>query len=247
MLQVEHLTHQPMAPTRAASPGVSLLQRIVDLKGVASAELASLGLLMCQCRYRRGETIQVEGAPYEGLLLILSGHIRASRSSAKGREKIFLVMGPGDILNLPSIILGRPAVASVVALEPTTICVIPTAQLVEAIHRDHAFALSMLRHLAESTISLTDAMTDQALLDVGARVAKVLLSHPGRVLRPRRRRGHVLTLTQEELAALVGSTRVVVARCIKDLREAEAIHQTRGKIEVLHRGYLRDLVQRGSK
>ena len=75
---------------------------------------------------------------------------------------------------------------------------------------------------------LTQALEDVMLLDVPSRLAKYLLDSGNGQADP-----HALTLTQDELAAAVGSTRVTVNKVLADFEHRGLIRVARRHIDVL--------------
>jgi CRP-like cAMP-binding protein len=72
-------------------------------------------------------------------------------------------------------------------------------------------------------------MTDIAFFDLPARLAKVLLAYPGKVRGQRR-----LSLSQTELAEMVGGTRENVNRCLREWQRRGIIDLDAGWTVVLN-------------
>jgi CRP/FNR family transcriptional regulator, cyclic AMP receptor protein len=75
---------------------------------------------------------------------------------------------------------------------------------------------------------LTQALEDVMLLDVPSRLAKYILDSGTGQPDP-----HALTLTQDELAAAVGSTRVTVNKVLADFEHRGLIRVARRHVDVL--------------
>jgi CRP-like cAMP-binding protein len=89
--------------------------------------------------------------------------------------------------------------------------------------------------LAKTLRHLVALVEDLSLRHVTARVAKILLDREISAQQGQ----HVHRLTQTEMAALVGSTREVVGRALKELETAGAIEMRHGQAIVLNQERLR--------
>ncbi|MBI2303617.1 MAG: Crp/Fnr family transcriptional regulator [Chloroflexi bacterium] len=188
----------------------------------------------------RGEPIQGEGEPCYGLYIVVSGLVKVFRMSPEGREQVVATMGPGETFNDVPVFDGGPTPANVVALEPTTVVLLSTAELRQLIMRYPQVANGMLGILAARLRSLVTLVSDLALLSVEGRIAKFLLTYAEGVAP----QGGVvgLRLTQQDLAALVGTAREVVARELRRLEESGALRRDAGIITIVDRERLQEVV-----
>lgn len=96
--------------------------------------------------YDRGAVIIREEEASAGMYLIVSGEVEVSRR--EGAEPLVLArLGPGDVVGEISLVLRRPATASVVAVHPTTVLHLGGEKFLEVV-RDHADLLAELYELA---------------------------------------------------------------------------------------------------
>jgi len=86
----------------------------------------------------------------------------------------------------------------------------------------------VLETLARTIRRLSDRVEDLIFLDVPSRVAKYLLD----LVRSSGGDGNELTLTQDELAAFIGASRVSVNRVLGDLERREIISIRRRRIAI---------------
>jgi CRP/FNR family transcriptional regulator, cyclic AMP receptor protein len=162
---------------------------------------------------RTGTTVVRQGEACAGLWVVESGALRASVLGADGRELTLDLLGPRDCVGEPD---AAPAPCTVRALKPSRLRpVTPSA------------AAPLLATRARRTVRLAG---DLAWLDVPDRVERRLRDLAARFGRPVP--GGVLVpirLTQEDLAALAGTTRESANRALRGLVE-------RGRIDVERRG-----------
>jgi CRP/FNR family transcriptional regulator len=106
----------------------------VDLAAVLgqTALLADLSLLELQMlatrtvrkKFGAGELLFSEGEPCEGLYIIARGMVRIFKTSAKGREQVLAVNGPGESIAEIPVFDGGAYPASAVAIEDVEIAFI---------------------------------------------------------------------------------------------------------------------------
>lgn len=108
-----------------------------------------------------------------------------------------------------------PRSASVVALAPTTAVLVGRPQLLGLMQGNPELLDALLVSMGRLVRRVTDRATDLVYLDLGARVAKLLLEHDRE--HPGGERGVELGLTQTELAQMVGGSRAAVNRVLQDL------------------------------
>jgi CRP/FNR family transcriptional regulator len=166
----------------------------------------------------RGEVLFLEGEPCSGLYVVKSGQIRIFKSSLEGREQVLLIAKSGDSFNDVPVFDSGPNPASASALEKSTVYVIPK-ETVQSLLNDCPSARAILAMFAARLRHLTMMVEDLSFRSVVGRVAKLLLdlavveSGPAPTQR----------LTQDEMAAMIGSVRDVIGRALRHIEETGAI------------------------
>ena len=206
-----------------------------------AAELASLAADFAVRRYAKGELIFLEGEPCRGLYLLQSGRVRIYKTSPDGREQVLSLAGPGESFNEVPIFDGGPNPASAEALEPCCIYQLRRDRVLRAIERYPSVATAMLHVFARRLRHLTTVVEDLSFKHVTSRLAKVLLEHAeepaaGREVGLKQR------LTQQEMAAMIGTAREMVGRSLKALEAQGALSVERNRIVIKNRGLLQKLV-----
>lgn len=188
--------------------------------------------------FARGEVLFIEGEPCEGLYLVKSGQIRIFKSSPEGREQVLLIARSGDSFNDVPVFDGGPNPASASAIGPATVYIVPKETMLSLI-ADCPAAVGIIKLLARRLRHLTTVVEDLSFRSVLSRVAKLLLElavvEGGPAPLPR--------LTQEEMAAIVGSVRDVIGRVLKSLEKDGAIKIEGQRIIVVSTKKLREVSQ----
>ena len=206
---------------------LDLLRRVplFTLLTVAQAEVIS-GAVIKQ-RFKRGEALVAQGQKSDALFILLTGRARVMTSDSRGREVILATLAPGDYLGEMSIIDNQPHSATVRAEVQTDVLMLGRAEFARCLTENASMSLVVMRGLVKRLRHADRKIESLALLDVYGRVAHALLefaapdAHGQRVIKEK--------ISRQDLAKMVGASREMVSRVMKDLEE-------RGFIEALPNG-----------
>ncbi len=200
------------------SSDADLLKTLPYFEAAGTDEIAQITREARELSFARGEVLYLEGEPCRGLYIVKSGQVRIFKSSPQGREQVLLIARPGDSFNDVPVFDGGPNPASASALEATTVFLIPIESVLSLLD-DCPSARGILKLFAARLRHLTAMVEDLSFRSVVGRLAKLLLElavvEDGRA--PVRR------LTQDEMAAMVGSVRDVIGRALRYLEKTGAV------------------------
>ncbi len=170
---------------------------------------------------RTGKALYYQGDRSTAAYLVLSGRLRSVMYRTDETTLDLGTRGPGDWVGLPEMVLSGPCLTDVVALEPCQVLGFGTAafgRLGEAPDTLHWLSAELARghYTLHGRIELASP---------GQRLARWLAREGA--AKP------VLTLTQDELAAAIGTTRETVNRHLGRLQAEGLIRVSRGHIEIL--------------
>jgi CRP-like cAMP-binding protein len=217
-----------MPPTVAAE-----LAAIELFASVDEDLLADLGRAATAHRLAAGQILFVQGDPSDHLVVVRSGRLQVLVSSDRGDDLVFTVVGPGDVLGELSMIDELPRSATVSALDPSVVLLLPAAAVRAALLRSPGALLTMSRQLAEQVRRLTGSAADLVFLDLPRRLAKLIVS--------RENGNHIadLGVNQTRLAAQLGTTRQSVNRALSNLVRRQWIDLDGGRVTVRNEAALR--------
>jgi CRP/FNR family cyclic AMP-dependent transcriptional regulator len=182
--------------------------------------------------YRRGQYLWYQGDDGDRLVVVASGLVKIVLTSAQGDEVVLNTLGPGESAGELAILDGGPRSAAVVAVEPTTVLMLSRGTLLELMGRHRSVLDAVLRALGGLVRRLTEQAGDLIFLDLGGRLAKLLLQlaenrspDNGTVVLD-------LGLSQSDFAAMVGATRQAVNRALQ-LMVARGLISVDGRAIVL--------------
>jgi len=164
--------------------------------------------------YPKNTIIIHEGDASDSLYIILSGKVKVFVSDNNGREVILAVQSSGEYFGEMALVDEMPRSASVITMVQSKFCILSKAIFESCLTHNPAIALKLLRTQTQRVRRLTINVKNLALLDVYGRVARTLLNmatqQEDRMVIEHR-------LTHQDIAKMVGSSREMVSRIMKDL------------------------------
>ncbi len=199
-------------------------------------ELDAIKPLFSEKTIQRGEVILMEGELSDTLFFVAAGAVKVFKTSAQGKEQILSIARPGEALNDIPIFDGGTNPVNAQALGPVTLYSIKKERLQGIMQQYPKVALNTSKVLAQRMRQLVALVEDLSFRHVLGRVTKILLTHAGDGA------GNTDHLTQQEMAAMAGTAREVVARSLKALEEQGYIRLERHRIVIADEKALEDIV-----
>ena len=214
-----------------------VLARINYFAGLSSAELESVKKYIAfEKTIEKGEIFLVEGEQSDYMYFMVSGAVKVYKRSANGKEQILNVAYKGESLNDVSTFDGGECSANMLAMTPVHLYGIKKKDIRTLFTQYPKIALNAAMVLAgrvRRDSSLVEVLSfDQVI----SRLARLILKQAaaGADLLPH--------FTQQDLASMVGSSRVVVNRSLRVMEEKRAIRLERRRIVIIDEEALRRLV-----
>ncbi len=192
-----------------------MLEHVPLFSGLSEDALAEVEQHGSIKTYRRNTVIMNQGDETDSLYVILSGSVKVFISGDDGREAVLNHQGKGEYFGDLALIDKQPRVASVITTESSEFMIISRADFMKCLSANPEIALNLIRPMTSRIRMLAQNVSSLALLDVYGRVARMLLE-----MAEEQPDGEMVTgkVTQQELADMVGASRAMVSRILKDLK-----------------------------
>lgn len=196
---------------------LELIRRVPLFSVLTASQAASVSDAVVKRRFKRGEAIVEQGKKSDALSIILTGRARVMSSDARGREVILATLHPGDYVGEMSLIDDEPHSATVRAEVQTDVLVLGRLEFARCLPENSSMSYALLKGLVQRLRYADRQIESLALMDVYGRVARALLefaSDDGE--------GNALIrdkVSRQDLAKMVGASREMVSRVMKDLEE----------------------------
>lgn len=182
--------------------------------------------------YPRNVFVIQAGDETDSLYVILSGKVKVLIPDDQGREVILSVMGPHDFFGEMGILDDQPRSASVSTLEPCEMLRLSKAGFMNCLKENSDVAMLVIRNLVKRLREADRKIESLALIDVSGRVVRLLVDMAqevdGKLVVPR-------TPPKQEIARMIGASREMVSRVIKELQDKGLIRAERRSMVILDR------------
>ncbi|HKO89059.1 MAG TPA: cyclic nucleotide-binding domain-containing protein [Burkholderiales bacterium] len=205
-----------------ASVSTLLLRNVPLFAGLPEGQLGLLTRVVGRKAFPRSTTIIAAGDPTDALYIVISGRLKVMMSDDEGREVILAILGQGEFFGEMGLIDEAPRSATVIAIEPCELLTISKADFKKCLQENFDISLAVMRGLVKRLREADKKIGSLALMDVYGRVARLLMEMAETV------DGQLVVtkkLPKQDIAKMIGASREMVSRVMKDL-------QTSGHIEV---------------
>lgn len=217
---------------------IESLKAVNYFAGLDSSEVESIKRYMIEKTAEKGELFLLEGEWSEYLYFLIAGLVKVYKTSTNGKEQILHVAPPGESLNDVSTFDGGSNQASMLALTPVHLYGIRKEDLIIVLQQHQRIYLNILKALAYRIRRDSNLVGELSSSQAMARLGKLLL---GKYAGEEETVG--LSLTQQDMANMIGTCREVVNRSLKVMEEKGAIRLGRHRVIVLNKDILRDMAK----
>jgi len=217
-----------------------LLESVPIFSSLGEPEIDALLAATTTRRLAAKELLFRKGDPGHQLYGVLSGRLKVVSTGRDGRELVFGVMAPGDVIGEIALMDSNPRSATVVALETSELLVLHRRDLLPYLERHPQVAIHLAAVLAARVRRLSDHAEDAIFLPLPARMAKTVLA-----LAQRHGAGGgalaEIRLSQQDLADMVGTTRESVNKQLRTWSAEGLVELRRARLRILDREALEDV------
>jgi CRP/FNR family transcriptional regulator, anaerobic regulatory protein len=206
----------PSRARRSAAQCTSCAMRHLCVpEGLCANDVARLErVISVTRRVRRGDTLFRAGDTFDSLYAVRSGSVKTVIVHEGGREQVTGLLLAGDALGLDGIGENRH-VCDAIALEDTSVCVVPYALFERACRESDALQKRMHRMMSQAINREADHVVRLGMLRADERVARLLLDLSERLAR----RGYAaaeftLRMTRDDIGSYLGMTLETVSRTL---------------------------------
>ena len=216
----------------------SVLKSVPLFAAFSEQQIATLLNYVQHRSYPRSVYVMQAGDETDSLYVMLSGKVKIVITDDQGREVILGFMGSQDFFGEMGILDDAPRSASVYTLEPCEMLRLSKAGFINCLKENAEVAMLVIRNLVRRLREADRKIESLALIDVSGRVARLLIDMAqevdGRLVVPR-------MPAKQEIARMIGASREMVSRVVKELETRGLIRVERRSVVILDRNISRSL------
>jgi CRP-like cAMP-binding protein len=229
--------------TASTQETVELLGQVPVFAPLAASDLELVAEVCHARRFGAGEVILREGDESNTCYIVRSGHARAVREHADGRQIALATFGPGDIFGELAMFDDERRSATIETIDPLEVLAILGPDMRRLMLRRPQLAVALAASLSRRLRMTNERLASQSFQTVQSRVASVIANLVDQAVAEGANAVDVpITATQADLAMLAGSSRESASRFLATLERAGVISQGRGRLTVHDPQALRNYV-----
>jgi CRP/FNR family transcriptional regulator len=180
--------------------------------------------------YPKSAVLFIEGQRPRGVFVLCTGKAKLSTSSSEGKTIITKISEPGDVLGLNATVSNHPYEVTAEMIEPGQANFISREALLHFLREHGEVAVRVAEQLSRNYYTAYEEIRTLGLATSPAeKFAKLLLSWEADKNGDNQIR---LTLTHEEIAEMIGTTRETVSRLFSDFKKKQLV-QIKGSTLVI--------------
>jgi CRP/FNR family cyclic AMP-dependent transcriptional regulator len=211
---------------------------------LSQAERASLQALGRITQFRPGDTICTEGEKTTHMFVLTEGLVKILTATREHHQIILAFRGPGDIVGELAGSYAGYRIATIMAISPVRALVIAHDRISLFLDSNPGAGRAYRQAVTHRWGQAAEMLLSRSVNNGAQRLAGLLLdladqrgthAHPGTAI----------TLSQQEIADLIGASRATVTRALADWRHDKLISTTRHQITIMNTPGLRRAAGRG--
>ena len=178
-------------------------------------------------QYRSKQVVFSQGDNADAVFYIQSGKVKLTVVSTRGKEAVIGVLEQGSFFG-EGCLAGQPLrMSTASAMQSSSIIRVDKTHMVGLLHREPEFAELFTAYILSRNVRIEEDLVDQLFNSSEKRLARVLLllAHFGKESKPE---SVIPKVSQETLAAMVGTTRSRVSYFMNRFRKLGFIHYNGG-------------------
>ncbi|HJV28725.1 MAG TPA: cyclic nucleotide-binding domain-containing protein [Aromatoleum sp.] len=209
--------------TQATAVSTVALRTFPLFHGLSDETLVAVAHSAVMRRIPRGQSVVHAGDRTDFVYFVLTGTLKVVVSDEDGREVILSILGQGELFGEMGMFGEQPRSASVVAVTPADLVLIAKNDFRSIMQGNFEVAWRIMCNLADRLRNADRKIESLALMDVYGRVARLLLEMSedfnGETVVVRK-------VTKQDIAKMIGASREMVSRVMKDLSNQGLIEET---------------------
>lgn len=225
-------THDSTRPQRPDPR--SLLEQVVLFRNMPKPMLTKLSSLLRTVTYKAHTDIFHAGDQGATMYIVLTGAVKIFVPAIDGREVVLAVHRSGDLLGEMSLLDDEPRSASATTIEETEMVSLRRADFLRVLNEHPEAQRAIIEVLVERLRATNQSIQDAYLLDVPGRLARrLLLIAQEHGVRTERGTELGLRVSQQELANMIGASRVAVNKQLQAWRQQNIVDVNRQRVTIL--------------
>jgi CRP-like cAMP-binding protein len=214
-------------PEDGAGQNARRRPRNLILASLSNEDLASLRSMISSVAYEAGQVLHTAGSHISDVFFVEQGLISLTVPFADGHWSTSMLIGSEGAIGLGSVILEQPAVDTATAATASSGWRLPARAVRRLVLEQPTATLAISRALSRHIAELQVELACRARHGIEQRLARLLMDMSRKLGQDR------LSVTQEELAMMLGVQRTTVSALAARLKGKGALAYLRGVVRIV--------------
>jgi CRP-like cAMP-binding protein len=177
--------------------------------------------------YRKERVVFAQGDKADAVFYLRKGKVKLTVVSTQGKEAVVAILGEGEFFGEGCLVAQPLRIATATTLTPCSILRLEKSAMVQVLRAEPTFSERFITHLLARNIRIEEDLVDQLFNSAEKRLARVLLllANFGKEGKPE---VVIPKISQETLAAMIGTTRSRVSFFMNKFRKLGFIYYNDG-------------------
>jgi CRP/FNR family transcriptional regulator, cyclic AMP receptor protein len=194
--------------------------------------------------YPKGAMLFIEGQLARGVFVLCTGKVKLSTSSREGKTIITKISDGGDVLGLNAVVSNVPYEVTAEMMEPGQANFIPRDSLMLFLKEFPEVAMRVAQQLSRNYYTAYEEIRTLGLAaSPSEKFAKLLLTWSSKSTQEDGSAQVKLTLTHEEVAEIIGTTRETVSRLFSEFKKKQLMQLKGATLVIRSRFALEKIAQ----
>ncbi|HEX5244695.1 MAG TPA: Crp/Fnr family transcriptional regulator, partial [Tepidisphaeraceae bacterium] len=194
--------------------------------------------------YPKGAMLFIEGQQPRGVFVLCTGKVKLSTTSRDGKTIITKISDSGDVLGLNAVVSGRPYEVTAEMMEPGQANFVPRDSLMQMLKDHPEVSMRVAQQLSRNYYTAYEEIRTLGLAaSPSEKFAKLLLAWSSKSASDDGSAQVKLTLTHEEVAEMIGTTRETVSRLFSEFKKKQLMQLKGATLVIRSRMALEKIVQ----
>ena len=210
---------------------------------LSHASLEGLDHIKHATAYPDGALIFVEGQVPRGVYILCQGRAKLMTTNSDGRSLIVKIAQPGGVLGLHAVVSGKPYELTVETLQPSQLAFVGREDFLRFLKSHGDACLQAAQQLSLECQSAYDVIRSIGLShSVSEKMARLLLQWAADVKLTDGVIRLKLSLTHEEMAQLIGTSRETVTRTLSQFKKQKFLDMSGSTLVIRNKAALERMV-----
>jgi CRP-like cAMP-binding protein len=214
---------------------------LVETKSESLKDLDALKQLASEKKekyYAKKEHIYREDDAANHLYFVQSGRVKSIKTDSYGKDYVTAIYTQGDFFGHLSIFDQPEYHETAIAMEATTLSLVPRGEFLALIRRNRMLSERYIEHLSQLLRTKENRLLQLAYAPVRERVADALLTYVY-PMRSEGFKGSVASISREDLASIVGTTKESLVRMLSEFKREGLIRSEGREIVIMDESRLK--------